>query len=142
MLTKRSLRILIVADLVLIAVGVAVGIVGEAWLPEPLRAFEQARAEADMTPRDWILLGVAIPLSIAVLVASIGLMCFWRPARPLYFASIVVAAVLMPLGGPYITSGWSEAFESVSLTVSGVVLALIYFSPLRDLYARPQTAAS
>lgn len=141
MLTKRSLRILIIVDLVLIAVGVAVGIVSEAWLPEPLRAFEQARAEADMMPREWILVGLGIPVIIAVLVASIGLMCFWRPARPLYLARIVVAAVLMPLSGPYITSGWAEAIESVSLTVSGVVLALIYFSPLRDLYARPQTAA-
>lgn len=141
MLTKRSLRVLIVTDLVLIAVGVVIGIIGEAWLPEPLRAFEQARAEADMTTRDWILVGVGIPLIIAVPVASIGLMCFWRPARPLYLASIVAAALLMPLGGPYITSGWAETLESVSLTVSGVVLAVIYFSPLRDLYARPQPAA-
>jgi hypothetical protein len=141
MLTKRSLRVLIVANLILIAVSVVVGIVGEAWLPEPLRAFEQTRAEADMTPNDWVLVCVGIPLLITVLVASIGLLAFWRPARPLYFVTIVVATLLTPLGGPYITLGWAQALDGVSFIVTGVVLAAIYFSPLRELYDRPHHAA-
>lgn len=129
-----------ITDLLLVAVSVAVGVVGEAWLPEPLRAFEEARAEANLTPNDWVVLGAGIPLIIVALVSSVGLMFFWRPARPLYLASLIVAIMLTPLGGPYITSGLEEALDCVSMTVSGVILALIYFSPLRDFFKRQQNA--
>lgn len=138
MLSKRSLRVLIVTDFLLLAVSVVVGIAGEAWLPEQLQAFEQARAQADMTTNDWVMMVLGLLLLIAVLVAFVGLLIFWRPARPLYFATLVVAALLTPFDGPYITSGLAQAFGDVSLIVSGIVLAVIYFSPLRALYDRPR----
>jgi len=136
--SKRFLRVLIVANLILIAVGAVVGIVGKAWLPDPLRVFEQSRA-ADITATDWILFGVSIPMLIALVVASIGLLLFSRPARPLYLAIIIVDILLTPCWGPYVTTGWARALEAVSYIINGVVLALIYFSPLRDLFERPQT---
>jgi hypothetical protein len=83
MLTKRSLRLLILADLVLIVAGAVVGMVGEAWLPEPLLAFEQARAEAEMETEDWVLLGSAIPLlqSIwCILHSLVPDLRIWSPA--------------------------------------------------------------
>lgn len=141
MLCKRSLRILIVVDLILIVISGIVSIVGEAWLPEQLQAFEQARAEADATTSDWVLMIVGVPLVIAVLMSFIGLLVFWHPARPLYFATLVAAALLTPFGGSYVTPGWAQAIDGVSSIVSGVLLAVIYFSPLRELYNRPQKAA-
>jgi hypothetical protein len=139
MLTKRSLRLLIFVDMVLVVAGAVVGMIGEAWLPEPLRAFEQARAAAELETKDRILLGAAIPLVLAWLVASIGLMCFWRPARLLYLGCIVGSGVLMLIGGPYISTGLGEALDSISLTLSGFLLALIHFSPLQELYEKPQS---
>jgi hypothetical protein len=88
MLSTRSFRILVITDLLLVALSVVVGIMGEASLPEPLRAYEQAQSETDVAPSEWVVIGVGIPLIIAVLVASIGLMVFWRPARPLYLATV------------------------------------------------------
>lgn len=138
MLSKSSLRILIITDLLLVALSIVVGIMGQSSLPEPLRAYEQAQSEAEMMPREWIVVGVGIPLSIAMLVASIGLMAFWEPARPLYLATVVVAILLTPLAGPYISSGWAQAIDGASLTITGVVLAIVYFSPLSDLYVKPK----
>ena len=129
MLSKRSLRIMVVTDLLLVALSVIVGIMSEASLPEPLRAYEEAQAEADTTPSQWIAIAVGIPLIIAMLIACVGLLVFWGPARPLYLATVIVAILLTPLAGPYVSTGWAQAIDQASFIITGVVLAVIYFSP-------------
>lgn len=140
MLSKRFLRVLIVVNLILFVVSPVAFVVNEDWLPEPLRAFEQAR-ETEITTADWIQGSVDGAAIIAALVACIGLLVFWRPARPLYFCAIILGTLVTSLGGPDATSGWVEAIEGVSDILAGVVLALIYFSPLKDLYDKTNPAA-
>jgi hypothetical protein len=140
MLSKRSLRILIIAQLVLIVLSIVVAFTSESSLPEPLRAYEQARSDVDMTIRHWVLLGTGVLLIVGLLVSSIGLMVFWRPARPLYLATNIAMIAWTPFAGPYVTAGWVQAIDGVSLITIGVVLALIYWSPLSDLYEKPKSA--
>jgi len=111
-------------------------------LPEELQAYERAVAEADYSTREWVLLGVAIVLLICVLVSNIGLFVFWRPARLLYFCTLMGGVALAPFYGPYVDAGWGTLFGEAAMIISGVILALIYYSPLRGLYERPKPAAS
>jgi hypothetical protein len=141
MINQHLLRILVVTDLLLVALSVVVGILSEASLPEPLRVYEEARSAAEMSPRDWVVMGIGIPLIITMPVANIGLLLFWKPARPLYLATAIVSFLLTPFAGPYVTSGWEQAMDHASCLVAGLVLGLIYCSPLREVYDRTENAA-
>jgi hypothetical protein len=141
MLTKRALRFLLVAEILLAITGGIVTVFTESLLPDELQAYEQAVSEADVTTREWVLLGVGIVLLVFLLVSSIGLFVFWRPARLLYFCTVIGGLALTPFYGPYVDAGWGTLFQEMAMIVSGVILALIYCSPLRDLYERSQPAA-
>ena len=136
MLTKRALRFLLVAEILLAITGGIVTVFTESLLPAELQAYEQAVSEADVTTREWVLLGVGIVLLVFLLVSSIGLFVFWRPARLLYFCTVIGGLALTPFYGPYVDAGWGTLFQEMAMIVSGVILALIYYSPLRDLYER------
>ena len=84
-----------------------------------------------------IMIATTIPLLILFLVSSIGLFFFWRPARIVYLIATVAGLLLTPFFGPYVDAGWGTAFDEAAILVSGVILALIYFSPLKDLYEKP-----
>jgi len=140
-LSKRSLRVLIVGEFLLAVLSLIVGIASEGSLPEPLREFERSRAEGEMTTFDWVILGVVIPVLIAGLVAYVGLLLFWRPARGIYLATTVVAGLISPFLGPEVATGPAGALEDLSCIVTGVLLAVLYFSPVSELYDRRSSAA-
>jgi hypothetical protein len=140
--TKGLLRTLIVMEIVLGFTSVVVSFITEPMLPEPLRAFVNAESEEAITAYDMILLAFGIPLILLFLVSSIGLFLFWRPARILYVVTIVAGFVLTPIFGPYVDAGWGRIFEDAAVVVSGVILGLVYFTPLREMYDRPARATA
>jgi hypothetical protein len=130
----RVLRWLVVAEILL---SIASGIVSLATvnlLPPELRAYEQATFEADLTSKDLILLGVALVLLSLIVVSSIGLLVFWRPARLLYLVRIIAGIAIAPFAGPYVDAGWGDSLEGAAILVSGVILPLIYYPPLSQLF--------
>jgi hypothetical protein len=54
--------------------------------------------------------------------------------------STVLGLLLTPFFGPVVDAGWGTAFDYAAMIVSGVILALVYFSPLKSLYERPAVA--
>jgi len=136
--TSGFLRTLIVAEIGLVIVSVVVSMVTESTLPEPLRAYLEAEVEADITTWDLVMLATGIPLLILLIVSSVGLFFFWRPARVLYSITMAAGLVMTPFFGPYVDSGWGTMFDQAAIVVSGAILALIYFSPLKVLYERPK----
>lgn len=141
MSSRGLLRTLLIAEICLVVVGVAVSLLTEPSLPEPLRTFLEAEAEADITGRDKSMLATVIPAIILWITSSIGLFFFWRPARTLYVITIAVGLLMTPFSGPYVNTGWAATFEEAAIIVSGVILALIYVSPLKDLFDKPKIAA-
>lgn len=140
--SKRLLRILVIADFLLVILSIIGALVGESSLPEPLRAYEQARSEADFTVKEWVLVGVSAPLIIAWLVSNVGLFFFWRSARTMYLVTVVGSLAVTPFTDVYITAGWVSAIEGMSLINTGIVLTLIYASPLKDLFEKPKNAVN
>jgi hypothetical protein len=132
--SKSFLRILIVVEIGLAILGGVVSQLTASLLPESLRAFSEAKSQVEQS---LVTLRVAFPLIILSLVSSIGLFFFWRPSRILYLISSVLGLLLAPFFGPYVDAGWGKAFEDAALVISGVILALVYFSPLKSLYERP-----
>jgi energy-coupling factor transporter transmembrane protein EcfT len=141
--SKGLLRILIVAEVVVVVlIFVSSSIFGPS-LPEQLRAYNDRPLGNPFAPR-LLLEGVlGILVLIVALVSRIGLFFFWRPARPLYLASGIGNLLMTVLNGPSVNAAWSEMFDGLSAIIYGIILALIYFSSLRDLYAKkkqPNTA--
>jgi len=136
--SKSFLRILIVVEIGLGILCIVVSLLTVSLLPESLRAFSEAESQGE---RGLVILRVAFPVMILWLGSIIGLFFFWRPSRILYLISIILGLLLPPFFGPYVDAGWGTAFEDAATIVSGVILALVYFSPLKSLYERPAVAA-
>jgi hypothetical protein len=139
--TKGLLRTLIVAEIVIGIISIVVSSFTESTLPEPLRAFSEAQTESEITTRGVAMIAAAIALIILLLVSSIGLFFFWRPARILYLLTLILGIAMTPFFGPYVDAGLGTAFEDIAVVISGVILGLVYFSPLRELYEKPKVAA-
>ncbi len=138
--SKRLLRILVVAELLLVTLGVVVALLTEPSLPEPLRNWVQTEAEVEPTAGFFMLTGFSLLMVVALLVSSIGLLFFWRLARLLYLITTLASVLLLPAFGPEVSSGWAAMFDELGLILSGAITALIYGSPLRDLFARPASS--
>jgi hypothetical protein len=136
--SKTLLRALIVTEYVLIIVAIVVGLATESLLPDPLRTFVEEQANAELTNNDVAMLIIGLPLIVLLIVSSIGLFMLWPPARILYLIGIASGLVLMPVFGPYVESGWGTAFEDAASVVSGVILALVYFSPFKRYFETPR----
>jgi hypothetical protein len=132
--SKTLLRALIVTEYVLIIVAIVVGLATESLLPDPLRTFVEEEANAELTNDDIAMLIIGLPLIILLIVSSIGLFMLWPPARILYLIGVASGLILMPVFGPYVESGWGTAFEDAASIISGVILALVYFSPLKRYF--------
>ena len=113
----------------------------ESALPPQLRAYEEAQSGGSFSAHDLSELVVFTPLIIVRLVARVGLFFFWRPARLLFLITIVADLLLTPFFGPSVDAGWSRALEEAAIVISGMVLCLVYFSSLRDLYGKRKVDA-
>jgi hypothetical protein len=130
MLSKSTFRLLLVAE-VLFHISAVVVTALTAWLlPIELRAFMRTAPTSDFSTADWVVFGQGVIFIVVFLASRIGLFVFWRRARKLYLVSVIILLGLTPFFGPYIDAGWGQALDSAALVSSGLILALIYFSPL------------
>lgn len=109
--TRGTLRLLIVIEILLVLGILAVDSFGSSSLPEPLRDFNAQQFEdSDISTPALIAASVfAVVLLVALVVAWIGLLLFWRPARLLYFLTMVATLLATPFLGPFVETGLSHA---------------------------------
>src|SRR5688572_26279771 len=108
-------------------------------LPEELRAFHEA--EPELTPAMWIAIFLAVSLCILYLIAFVGLLVFWRPARPIYLIASVGGFFIPFLLGPTVATAITNGFAYLNCASSGFVLALLYYSPIKQDFDSPESAA-
>jgi hypothetical protein len=69
------------------------------------------------------------------ILAAIGLILFRTWGRPVYVVYIAAILVITVLAGPYISTGWTAFISYTSSLTEGLILALMYFSPVRKMFA-------
>ena len=97
-----------------------------------------------MPASDWLHpvgVGAVIVLGLFTLASSIGLLFFRRWARPLYVVSLIAGLVLIAFDPGAPATGVQEALASLNMVVSGIVVALMYFSPARREFEDAAPAA-
>ena len=134
--TKTALRLIIVAEVVLGIGSITAYELSKSAMPEALRSFESNQFEGEISPMLVVTFCFLIVFLIALLTAWIGLFVFWKPARMLYLITMVVSLLLGPFFGPYVETGLSYTLCEATSIVSGIILTLVYFSPLKELYER------
>lgn len=136
-MSPRVFRFLILSHLVLLGSAGVVDLAFPELVPAAAaRALEEAMPP--MTADDWRFAAFAVPWALAFLAGIIGLLFFRRWARSLSLWATVAGLAIYPMFGPSLSSAWAIALAEASATLWGAVLALAFFSPLADRFARPQ----
>jgi O-antigen/teichoic acid export membrane protein len=135
-MTPRTYRVLLLTSLVLGIVGAVFDAVFPSALPTNFAQAQEAH-EDSLSASVIVLAAVGGLIGLVIGVASaVGLYLF-RPWAPrLALAITVLAFPLVVLLGATALSGWSMAIAELSSTLWGAVLALTYFSPLRERFVR------
>ena len=140
--TKTTLRLLIVAQFLIGIGGLVVATFARpastVALSDKAEPFEYGLPLSFAT----ILLACFIVIAVAALVSWIGLFVFWRPARPLFLITTMLLLLPTLLGGPHVSDGLSATLWEVVSIITGVILGLVYFSPLKDLYEKKRVEAA
>lgn len=133
----RWLRILLATDWTLVALAVPLAFLLESTLPPQIRAFVAAQDARPFGAIDALQLA-AISLSLLLwFVGSVGAFLLWPPARHLYLASVITSVAFTPFVGLSVLAPLASAFDLAASVISGAVVGLLYFSPLRDRLRRP-----
>ena len=74
-----------------------------------------------------------------MLVSTVGLFLLRPWSRTLFVVLTVVGLGSTPCLGPYAGSGWERPFNDAAMVLNGVIIGLIYFSPLKQLFEKRAT---
>lgn len=133
-MSKNQYRTLIVLSL---AIGLLSGVYDYIW-PDPItdQVFDYVvEIEPEIEGTKLVAAGVLAVVSIImVLVSLVGLLLFKSWARHVYAAGFVAAFALYPFMGIAVYSGFGQVLYDISMVLSGVLLALMYHSPVALYY--------
>lgn len=107
-------------------------------LPEPIRKYaEDQWIESLPKERAETLEVVSMAALTLMFVSVLGLWALWRPARLLYTVYLLCIAISVVLAGPVVESELTSVLSFMNTIISGLILGMIYFSPLRDHFDAP-----
>lgn len=139
---RMVFRGLVLASVLLAVSASLVDIIWPALLPDPIRQSLTTYEETAPTPILIILVGLSV-VGLG-LIASVGLLFFWRPARPLYVAGFVLGIPVAFLLGPNVTSATAATLMWLADTASGMILIAMFVPPFSHHFERgvQQTVAA
>ena len=136
MITETGFRVILASSVAAGIFGIIVATLSEASLPFELQRYVSRQAAEPMSPQAIVALVIWVPALVISLTAAIGMFFFWRPARVLALLGTLLALAALPLYEPIVETGLATFFHEVSSILWGMILALVYWSPLAQRFAR------
>lgn len=131
-------RALLLIFVLLVGAEIAADLLTVSWLPEPLRKHVEQQMNADPPSEDLMLLALLSVTALGLLLVSVvGLWFFWRPARLLYTLFLLALACAVAASGTVVESALTSVLAFMNTIIAGVILGLIFFSPLRERFDPP-----
>ena len=135
---RRNFQIIVVCSQLLAIGTVVVQYLTESSLPPELLGY-LSNYETILVPDSQSILELLtnIPFLIQTLLgilAALGLVLFRRWGRPVFLVYVAVELVLSLLTGPHVSTGWTVFVGYICSITEGVILALMYFSPVRKMF--------
>lgn len=136
---KRNFQTLVVFHQFLIFGGMLVQSVTDSWMSPEMRSFlgiesSVMESAADVTPQSQGMRALWWALTLLSVSASVGVVLFRRWGRTLFVLVSVLTLVSTPFGGLYVDVGWTVLVGSAAGIIEGMIIALMFFSPLRRLF--------
>ena len=136
MITEAGFRAILGSSIAAGLVAIIVAILSEAFLPFELQQYVSSQAASPMSPRMIVGFVIWVPAVIITLAAAVGMYFFWRPARVLAVIGTLLALAALPFYEPTVETGLAIFFDEGASILWGVTLALAYWSPLAQRFAR------
>jgi membrane associated rhomboid family serine protease len=112
-------------------------------LPLELREYLRSRSEHVLSHDYSVFSVVTVAYAIFFIMSFVGLYFFAQPAR-LLFCGFILVGLFMPLAGfgPDVETDWMELWGGCSSIFLGVILCMIFTSPIRDRFTKTHDAAA
>ncbi|MBW4490758.1 MAG: hypothetical protein KME12_23540 [Trichocoleus desertorum ATA4-8-CV12] len=133
-MTRKNFRRLLVLSWLLVIPVVIVSFATETSLPPELQNYLERVESAPLANGEIVLATVNTTFIVFALVLAAGLFRFRRWAKTLLPMYYVLGLLLLPFNGPYVESGWATVLIHSGVTLDGVILALVFFSPLKESF--------
>lgn len=140
MIAETGFRVVLVSSVVASIVGIIVMVLSEASLPFELQPYVSRQSSGSLSGRDLIAVVIWVPAMVVALIAAVGMFFFWRPARILALIATLLALAALPFSEPIVASGIASFFNEGASILWGMVLALAYWSPVAQHFARHTNA--
>lgn len=135
-MTPRTYRTLLTASLVLGIVGALFDVLFPSALPAAFSHAQEAQDSSFSTAAMLVGAVGGLLLLVTGIASTIGLYVF-RPWAPrLALVTTALAFLVMPPLGATALSGWAMGLTQLGSTLWGAVLAIAYFTPLSERFAR------
>src|SRR5687767_789683 len=136
---KRSFQTLVVYHQLLIFSSAVVQSVTDSWLTPEMRAFlgvetsalDDAQGVASSGQTMYILRWAVTMIG---LFASAGVLWFRLWGRTLFVFVSIVSLLMIPFSELYVDAGWTVLAGATAGIIEGMLIALMYFSPLRRVF--------
>ena len=136
---KRNFQTLVVFHQFLIFGSLVVQSLTDSWMSPEMRSFlgidlSVVGDTAEITAPSQMMAVLWWGMTIISLLASVGVILFRRWGRTLFVVVSVLNLLLTPFGGIYIDVGWTVLVGSAAGIIEGMIISLMFFSPLRRLF--------
>jgi hypothetical protein len=131
---QKTLRRLILGEIILSVVIVTMGFLEERFLPAELRSYLDIVAAQDLSIKDGLVIALGVPHMILPIVSWLSLWQGWRSGRLLYAITSISSVPLFGLCAPLISGPVVASLEPLASLASGLIFGLLYFSELRFTY--------
>jgi hypothetical protein len=132
----RLFRVLIFAQMAIVALAIAASVRLEKTLPGALQSYLRARQDAPFDSKEVGVGAAAIILLAAMVAAWIALLASWRIGPWIYLATIIGGVVLTLAADPTVTTAIETALDTSSSVIGGVILAMAFFSEVAPRFRR------
>ena len=111
-------------------------------LPESIRKFAEEQWKEELPQDQAGPLAIVSLCGLALMVVSlVGLSVLWRPARMLFTIYLLLIAISVVLSGATVQSELTSVLSFMNTIISGLILGMLYFSPLREYFDQKQEPA-
>ena len=128
---EKVLKNLITANFVMLGIIIAMGLAGYTTLPTALE--EYSLALIDEYAFGYILV---LPFLVAYITALILIYKLKPVGRTLFLWISIISVFMYFFTGPMITDELTSILGDAGSLLDGVILGIIYFSPLKDKFSK------
>lgn len=142
-MSRNQFRLLVVINQLLLLATVLAQEVSDKSLPPELKSYLGIDQSVLNVPDASLTSFADVPfwlLTLAGLVAAVGLYFGKRWGRTLFLLTCVAALVMTLLNDVHISTGWTSAVSYLVSITDGMILGLAYFSNVRRMFHDPENA--